>query len=105
MTTARHPMAEFLTDEMRARVGAVTFESVCTRGFLHATVAKVGYRWCCPLAVALGIEGAPEAWCLRSRFNISEPSSFMPTVRDFISQVDHGEIGPDDVKAALGCEL
>ena len=106
-------MAEFLTDYMRARVRVATFASARTRGYPRATVAKIGYRWCCPLAVALSIPGAayPEQVWSRILTTSENPVTildrwhvFIPIARDFMWKADMGEIGPHDVKAALGCE-
>lgn len=94
----RHPIADLLTDEMRARVRAATFVRY---GQGIATPGDWG-ECLCPLAVAFGWPGP--AWPDVQRAAELLGTSDKTAVSDFIRTVDGGDVEPDDVYAMLGCE-
>jgi hypothetical protein len=105
MTATRHPVAELLNDEMRARVRAATF--VRTRDGRIAARASNG-RNACPLALALGLQAAqPAVPTIFGLFGLGTGRRHIwqrNAVRSFANAADFGDIDPADVKTMLGCE-
>lgn len=109
-----HPVAAFLTDEMRARIRAARFvrNDDPDREWCATVVAEVDGRTCCPIGVALG--GGTTDW---ECFPISDrlwdavagggvtAKAVINAARSFIKLVDNDEIqNPDDVYVMLGVD-
>ena len=106
----RHPVADLLTDEMKARVRAATFGKHRSVGKRARVTAKIGRYLCCPLGVALGRYGDGDSFrfpCVGVAVNllgVPNDDAAWDAVHDFTEKVDSGRIEPADVKALLGCE-
>lgn len=94
-----HPVARLLTDEMKARVRAATFEPA-PRPCMFTDTASREYR--CPLAVAFDMDGHPGAWTIANRLGWTKDDPRIPTLSHFINNL-HRYKSPADVYALLDC--
>lgn len=107
-TARRHPVADLLTDEMKARVRAATFKKV-RFGSRHRIAAERNShgRCVCPLGVAVGITTTSQPTtmplCNRLGINIGDDFDKYLAVCDFASKADEGSFDPADVYVMLGC--
>lgn len=107
-TTARHPVADLLTDEMRARVETVVFVHHHHLSFVTRVLAKYKGRWCCPLAVATDRAGvvtpADVIYAIDGDFHRLEDDRVYSAISDFIDLIDDGRVDPENVHAMLGID-
>lgn len=93
-----HPVAALLSDEMKARVRAVTF--------IHTSdgIATPGTDCRCPFAVALawGGPGWPDEHEIASAIGVTGPV-MIGQIRELIADFDEGFVAPTDVYALLDC--
>lgn len=103
MSVQPHAVAALLTDEQKARVRAARFEAHQVRGRRATVMAKIGRRWCCPIAVAIGQMGCPSSHVSAPALGISLSDNRIFTIEAFTDLVDRGQVAPSDIHALLGC--
>jgi hypothetical protein len=91
-----HPVAQLLTDEQRARVGATRFEQSASG---ITTAGPSAYRRC-PLAVAVGLERSMRS-AVYCALGLNEPQR---SVESFMGWADSIYSDPADVYTLLGCD-
>jgi len=111
MTAQRHPMADLLTDEHRARVRAATFVKREDEDYFGSVWADIGGEWCCPLSVALDFRshwyrcvGPIDAAYEFSPVDQAAQEQALEAIERFIEWIESDDADPADVKLMLGVE-
>lgn len=104
-----HPVAAFLTPEMRERVRQATFTRHRSASKRARVTAKIGRFLYCPLGVAFGRHDDndnlrfPSVGVAVNLLGAPKDDAAWDAVVDFTEKVDTGKIKPADVKVLLGC--
>ena len=96
----RHPIADLLDDEMRARLRAADFRLIDVLNHNGKTYACVrGATGVCPIGVALGLDASPTVRAAARILGEEHERALF----DFMVQVDTGRVTAAEVLALLGC--